>query len=119
MNFKNISINEVRENILYVPQHPKLFNRSLWENIIYGLTTKELNDISTKKIYETLDKLGMHDIKKIFENRMFKLVGKNGSYLSGGQRQLVWLLRCIFKKCPVIIFDEPTSSLDGESKKCY
>ena len=117
MNFKNISINEVRENILYVPQHPKLFNRSLWENIIYGLTTKELNDISTKKIYETLDKLGMHDIKKIFENRMFKLVGKNGSYLSGGQRQLVWLLRCIFKKCPVIIFDEPTSSLDGESKK--
>ena len=117
MNFKNISINEVRENILYVPQHPKLFNRSLWENIIYGLTTEELNDISTKKIYETLEKLGMHDIRKIFENRMFKLVGKNGSYLSGGQRQLVWLLRCIFKKCPVIIFDEPTSSLDGESKK--
>lgn len=117
VSLKKISMDEVRQNALYVPQHPKLFNRSLWENITYGLTSKELDDISTKKIYETLEKLGLTEIRKIFERRMFKLVGKNGSYLSGGQRQLVWLLRCVFKKCPIIIFDEPTSSLDGESKR--
>lgn len=117
VSLKKITMDDVRQNILYVPQHPKLFNRSLWENITYGLTSRELDDISTKKIYEILENLGLSEIRKIFEKRMFKLVGKNGSYLSGGQRQLVWLLRCVFKKCPVIIFDEPTSSLDGESKR--
>ena len=47
---------------------------------------------------------------------MFKKVGKNGSNLSGGQRQLVWLIRAILKNSKVIILDEPTSSLDNKSK---
>ena len=47
---------------------------------------------------------------------MFKKVGKNGSNLSGGQRQLVWLIRSILKNSKVIILDEPTSSLDDTSK---
>ena len=48
---------------------------------------------------------------------MFEKVGKNGSKLSGGQRQLVWLIRAILKNSKVVILDEPTSSLDEESKK--
>ena len=43
---------------------------------------------------------------------MDKNVGKNGSNLSGGQRQMVWILRSIIKNSKVIILDEPTSSLD-------
>ena len=48
---------------------------------------------------------------------MFKKVGKNGSKLSGGQRQIVWLIRSILKNSRVIILDEPTSSLDDNSKE--
>ena len=43
-------------------------------------------------------------------------VGKLGGNLSGGQRQIVWILRSIFNDSKMIIFDEPTSSLDSKTK---
>ena len=48
---------------------------------------------------------------------MHEKVGKNGSRLSGGQRQIVWLLRSLLKDNRMIILDEPTSSLDENNKK--
>ena len=45
-----------------------------------------------------------------------KKVGFNGSLLSGGQRQVVWLLRSLIGDNKIIIMDEPTSSLDKISK---
>jgi ABC-type transport system involved in cytochrome bd biosynthesis fused ATPase/permease subunit len=59
----------------------------------------------------------MTDLEVIFRERMDKSVGKQGSSLSGGQRQMVWLVRAILKKSPFIILDEPTASLDPESKQ--
>ena len=47
---------------------------------------------------------------------MHKKVGKNGSKLSGGQRQIVWLIRSLLKDNRMIILDEPTSSLDEDNK---
>ena len=38
-SIKNISIESLRKNIRYIPQHPKLFNRTLYENIIYAVKT--------------------------------------------------------------------------------
>ena len=116
-NIDDIKINDIRENIIYIPQHPQLFNRTLWENITYGLSEKEKKKINPNMIYNLLDKLGMKDLKKVYQEKMNKEVGKKGSHLSGGQRQIVWLLRCIFKKTPVLILDEPTSSLDDKSTK--
>ena len=43
--------------------------------------------------------------------------GRDGSSLSGGQRQIVWLLRSLYRIKPIIILDEPTSALDPENKK--
>ena len=48
---------------------------------------------------------------------MHKSVGKLGSNLSGGQRQIVWLIRCILRESSVIILDEPTSALDEKSRR--
>ena len=59
----------------------------------------------------------LYELEKIFRDRMDKEVGKQGSTLSGGQRQMVWLIRAILRNSPVIILDEPTSSLDPVSKK--
>ena len=47
---------------------------------------------------------------------MYNKTGKNGSNLSGGQRQIVWILRSILKNNKMIILDEPTSSLDIDTK---
>jgi ABC-type multidrug transport system fused ATPase/permease subunit len=113
ININTINIDNLRDNINFIPQHPKLFNRTLFSNITYGVK----RTINEDEIYKLLDELDVNDIKKIFKKMMYSNVGKNGSKLSGGQRQLVWLLRSILKNSKVIILDEPTSSLDEISKE--
>jgi ABC-type multidrug transport system fused ATPase/permease subunit len=112
VSIKNIDINDLRRKIIYIPQHPKLFNRTLWENLSYGL---EDQHISEEQIYEFLESQNMYDIRDIFKQRMHESVGKHGTSLSGGQRQLVWLIRAILKNSPIVIIDEPSSSLDPAS----
>ena len=107
-----LNIDNLRTIINYIPQHPKLFNRTLFQNITYGIDKK----IDVKEIYEILDKLNVTETTKLFKKNMFKNVGKNGSTLSGGQRQIVWLIRAVLKNSKAIILDEPTASLDQKSK---
>lgn len=111
-DIKQLPIDQLRNIIGYIPQHPKLFNRTLYENITYGIDKK----ITEKQIMDVLKTNQLTSVIKDFERLMNKKVGKNGSLLSGGQRQIVWLLRFIFNSHQVIILDEPTSSLDSKNK---
>jgi ABC-type multidrug transport system fused ATPase/permease subunit len=112
IEINKIPIEKLRSIIGYIPQHPKLFNRTLYDNINYGLDEK----VSIDKIYEVLRKNNLTDIIADFKRLMTKKVGKNGSLLSGGQRQIVWILRFIFNNHKIVILDEPTSSLDSKNK---
>ena len=113
VNYDKLNIDNIRKNIIYIPQMPILFDRTLWENISYGFKGDE---IKKHDVLEMLNKMGMEDLADIFKERFDKSVGKKGSFLSGGQRQVVWVLRALFGKAKVIILDEPTSALDDESK---
>jgi ABC-type bacteriocin/lantibiotic exporter with double-glycine peptidase domain len=112
---EKFNLNNLRKMIIYVPQSPTLFYRTLWENITYGL--REGHTITPEKIYKILEDVGLTDLKNIFKKRMNRNVGKKGSELSGGQRQIVWILRCLIQDCKVVILDEPTSALDETSKE--
>ena len=112
-NIKNISASELAQNIFYIPQSPKLFNRSLYDNIVYGLK----NPPKKEEIIETIQQMELQSVATIFAEKMDESVGKNGSSLSGGQRQIVWLLRSLYRMKPIVILDEPTAALDPESKK--
>jgi len=113
---KKLNIDNIRENIIYIPQSPVLFDRTLWENISYGYNgIKKIETL--EKIYKLLNDIGLTEIRDIFEERMELPVGKKGSNLSGGQRQIVWILRALLGKSKVIILDEPTSALDAKSKE--
>ena len=48
---------------------------------------------------------------------MDKMVGKNGSALSGGQRTIIYLIRGVLQNTPIVILDEPTGSLDPDTKE--
>lgn len=111
---EDYNINSIRDSIVYVPQSPILFDRTLWDNLIYGLPKGK--KIDPQDIYNLLERVGLHNIVKIFKEKMFKSVGKKGSELSGGQRQIVWLLRSLIHNYDVFILDEPTSALDENSK---
>jgi ABC-type multidrug transport system fused ATPase/permease subunit len=115
ISINGVSINEIsnhqlRKNVFYIPQKPKLFNRTLYENITYGLENPPDED----NILTILDELNMKDV---FKEKMNKKVGLDGNNLSGGQKQIVWLLRSFYRKSKIIVMDEPTASLDQDNKE--
>lgn len=112
MDVNHISNTQLRENIFYIPQKPKLFNRTLYENITYGIEKKP----SKESILLLLDDLKLQDIRSVFEHKMDQSVGVEGNELSGGQRQIVWLLRAFYRQAPVLVLDEPTAALDPATK---
>ena len=84
---KSLSLENIRKHIRYIPQHPKLFNRTLFENIIYAVkrqVSKEaalslIKSLEIPEVYTFKDKMDM-SLKTV-------------PSLSGGQRQVVWLLK--------------------------
>jgi ABC-type multidrug transport system fused ATPase/permease subunit len=111
VSINDIKNNDLRDKIFYIPQKPKLFNRTLYENIVYGLEPPP----SKEKVIQMMDDLRL-DVKDIFEKKMDENVGVEGNSLSGGQRQIVWLLRSVYRKSSILILDEPTSALDPDNK---
>ena len=105
-DINSYNLSDLRKKISYVNQNTKLFNKSVLENIQYG------NNMTRKDVIKLCKKIG---IEKIFENLddgLDTMVGVNGDKLSGGQRQMINILRCIGLKNKIVILDEPTSAID-------
>lgn len=120
----HLSKNSINMNISYVPQNvTKLFNTTIYNNIIYGFNnTKILKNkikniciqFSIVDIFFNITKLmNIHDKFSFFDY----IVGPTGELLSGGQKQIIHIIRCLLNdKSKIIILDEPTSSLDHDIK---
>jgi ATP-binding cassette subfamily B protein len=111
-NIADITQDDLRRSIAYVPQEPLLFHRTLRENIAYGRPDATMDEIkeAARKAHaaEFIDKL-----PKGYETE----VGERGVKLSGGQRQRIAIARAILKDAPILVLDEATSALDSESEK--
>jgi ATP-binding cassette subfamily B protein len=111
-NIGNITQDDLRRSITYVPQEPLLFHRTLEENINYGKPTASKNEvIAISKMAHAHEFI--KDLPKGYET----LVGERGIKLSGGQRQRVAIARAMLKEAPILVLDEATSALDSESEK--
>ena len=111
-SYRDMSLKEIKQRVAYVPQTPILFNRSVYENITYG--TK---GVSRERVELFLQEIGVDKEFTNLENGLDTKIGKSGSKLSGGQRQVVWIVRTYFKNPDIIVLDEPTASLDEASKE--
>lgn len=97
---------EISKFLGYIPQNPKLFNRTIFENLNYGSNYDE------KYIWDKIKLFDLYDLFNSFENKLQTIVGKNGEKISGGQRQIIYILRTIIQNKKILLFDEPTSALD-------
>ena len=104
------SLSSLRMNITYINQNNKLFNASIYENIQYG------NKMSIDDINILIKKYNLENIFKNLSNGFNTVIGVNGDSLSGGQKQIIQLLRSYSKNNKIVILDEPTSALDDDTR---
>tara|TARA_B100002019_G_scaffold286284_1_gene296534 strand:- start:8006 stop:9688 length:1683 start_codon:yes stop_codon:yes gene_type:complete len=109
--------NELKENqflqkriFSYIPQNPTIFQTSVQDNIT--LFDEKIDNEKYKKAIE----LSRSDFIKDFEERDFKEISENGTNLSGGQIQRIFIARAIYSNKEIIIFDESTNELDFKTE---
>lgn len=111
--YSRLSHTEIRTRIGYIPQNTILFNRSVYDNIVYGLNPVP----SQEQIVQLFHELKQGDILTKFPKGLDTLCGKLGSHLSGGQRQIITIIRMFLLNPDIVILDEPTSAIDEATKE--
>lgn len=100
-------IADLRRQFGVVLQEPVLFTASIAENIAYGKP-----DASDEEIIAAAKAAASHEFISELPEGYDTQVGERGSRLSGGERQRISLARAFLRDSPVLILDEPTSSVD-------
>jgi len=107
----HLTIASLRDAIALVTQDPVLFDDTIRANIAYG--TKPDDEA---QVIAAAKAAAAHDfimgLPKGYDTR----VGEAGALLSGGERQRIAIARAIYKDAPILLLDEPTSSLDSEAE---
>ena len=110
-----LGLREWQNSIGYVPQNIFLSDKTIAENIAFGLSLEELDIERVKKVCKiaSLDNF----INEELEKNYFTEVGERGIRLSGGQRQRIGIARALYNNPSLLVLDEATSALDNLTEK--
>jgi ABC-type multidrug transport system fused ATPase/permease subunit len=102
----------LRERIALVQQEPVLFRGTIADNIRYGRLDASRDEIRRAAVAAHADEF-ISRLERGYDDE----IGETGSGLSGGERQRMSIARAVLKDAPILILDEPTSSLDAISEE--
>lgn len=114
VSLHNISAQEWRQYVSWVPQHPYLFNTTILENIRLGCP-----HASFMRVMQAAKLAHADEFIRTLPQDYDTLIGERGVRLSGGQAQRIGLARAFLKDAPLLILDEPTSHLDPEHEQLF
>jgi ABC-type multidrug transport system fused ATPase/permease subunit len=116
MNSNDINVDDIRKNINYINQKTVLFNDTIIANMKYGNDSTDKDIISLLLEYDLLH-VFTKDKDEMSESILSTMVEKNGANISTGMQKVIFIVRGILKKCKVIIFDEPFSGIDQDTRQ--
>ena len=107
VDIKRISKTQHKQIIYMMNQNTLLFSgKTVFENICYAFRSTQKKSI-----------LDPYDLPSTFLEILDKKVIENGINISGGQKRMIYIIRALLHRAPIVILDEPTDSLDKTSSE--
>jgi ATP-binding cassette, subfamily B, bacterial len=112
VDLRDLKLNSLRDQISVVLQEPLLFSGTIEDNIRYGKL-----DATEEQVRDAARAANAHDFISGLPNRYGTVIGERGAQISGGERQRICVARAFLKDAPILILDEPTSSIDSKTER--
>jgi ABC-type multidrug transport system fused ATPase/permease subunit len=110
-DLRDLAVQTLRQNIALVLQEPILFSGTILSNIAYGRP-----GAAVEEVVAAAKAANAHDFIVALPDGYASEVGERGVRLSGGERQRLCIARAFLMDAPVLILDEPTSSIDSRTE---
>lgn len=111
INIRDLSLKQVRDNILYCGQDEKIFSGTIKDNILLD------RDVSLDKFYEICKICGVDEIVNNKPVRYYTWISNNSHDVSGGEKQRIMLARALMADFNILILDEALSEVDQNKEK--
>lgn len=110
-DIRDLTLHSLRDQVSIVLQEPLLFSGTIAENIAYGRLGAGEEEIAAAARAANADDF-IRNLPEGYETEL----GERGAQLSGGERQRLCVARAFLKDAPILILDEPTSSIDSKTE---
>jgi len=111
-DIRDYPVASLRQQFSLVLQEPLLFTGTIKDNIRYGRL-----DATGEEIRDAARAANAHDFIRGLPKRYAARLGERGTQISGGERQRISVARAFLKDAPILLLDEPTSSIDSRTER--